>query len=169
MEMATSTRWSTSLASLSLSHIGVVNDRPSLPRRLLPCLPRFAAFITGMVTTSGHDPISEEEIKATFDYIDTNSNGMLDFDEFEYFFYVRGGGKDEATETKQPAAAATTAAGPTSDDVASSSAAAPSSSAASAPTGTFEPLPSDYMEWTAPRGAPKDRALLPLPAAGPIH
>ena len=119
-----------------------------------------------MVTTSGHDPISEEEIKATFDYIDTNSNGMLDFDEFEYFFYVRGGGKDEATETKQPAAAATTAAGPTSDDVASSSAAAPSSSAASAPTGTFEPLPRDYEEWTAPRGAPKDHFFYQLDEKG---
>ena len=62
---------------------------------------------------NGHEPITEDEIKATFSYIDTNSNGMVDFDEFEFFFYVRGGEAAGADAGKHSAAAK----GPKTDNV----------------------------------------------------
>ena len=141
----------------------------------------FAAFIDGCVSTfpGGHDPIPQEEINAAFSYIDTNNNGMLDFDEFEYFFYVRKPSKSEGEgkggETKQPA---NVAAGPTSDDVAAAAASSSSSSttakaapaaaaaASSSSTGSFEPLPSTYEEWSEPRGAPKDHFFYQLDEKG---
>ena len=48
----------------------------------------FAAFVDGCVATfpGGHEPIPQADIDATFAYIDTDSSGGIDFDEFEPVF-----------------------------------------------------------------------------------
>ena len=51
----------------------------------------FAAFVEGCVAgfPGGHDPVVPADVDATFKFIDTNGNGKIEFDEFEYFFFVR--------------------------------------------------------------------------------
>ena len=78
------------------SHIQSCSDLKDLPRLFAAVDTdgngaidpmEFAAFITGCVTTSGHDAIAEDDIRATFDFIDTNADGTIDFDEFQFFLY----------------------------------------------------------------------------------
>ena len=51
----------------------------------------FSAFVEGCCAgfPGGHAPVSKPDVDATFSYIDTNGNGQIEFDEFEYFFFVR--------------------------------------------------------------------------------
>jgi len=51
----------------------------------------FRAFVDGCLQQAGTAaaPLQQDDVAATFNYIDTDNSNDIDFDEFEYFFYVR--------------------------------------------------------------------------------